>query len=77
MRVYQFRHFGKKLGENIEAFAPLCNAKSRLTAECLWMQCSLALQLTRTNTMRPDRLAASFDPGLDDIVDSNKWLDMR
>ena len=41
-----------------------------------WDSVALALQLTRTNTMRPDRLAASFDPGLDRVIDSNKGLDV-
>src|SRR5262249_15085602 len=46
-------------------------------SECPGTQCSLALELTRTNTMRPDSLAASFYVSLDRVIDRNHGLHVR
>src|SRR6266568_1988180 len=53
------------------------NATARRTRACPGTQCSLALELTRANTMRPNRLAASFDVGLDCVIDRHKGLHVR
>ena len=67
----------QKARKNIEAFAVLCNAKSRLTGKFPGVQIPPALRLARTDTMRPDKLLASFDLGLDRVVDGDEGLDVR
>src|SRR5215510_15219229 len=47
------------------------------SSECPGTQGALALELTRTNTMCPDRLATSLDARLDRIIDRNKGLHVR